>query len=175
MKSIYTTNSHLLKWNSLNRCCLVRSRWTTIHVALPYTQGIWVFLWESPWKILCIKIVVDLELMWQYPLSEFCFKHTRAVCSTFHYDGLLWQLHHLRNSNCYLMQSLTPLIPPLHVTVVASLNIPWGQLGNKSSLFCNLHTEPRPSGSGSPKSMWAYVLASVRVYVHGDIILLIQI
>ena len=79
--------------------------------------------------------------MWQYPLSEFCFKHTRAVCSTFHCDGLLWQLHHSRSSNCYLRQSFTPLIPPLRVTVVVSFNIPWGQFGNKSSVFCNLHTE----------------------------------
>ena len=91
-----------------------------------------------------------------YPLSDFCFKQTRAVCSTFHYDGLLWHpvwLHHSHSSNCYLTRLCIPLITFLHVTVVVSFNLLWGQFGNKSSVFCSFHTECRLSGSGSPKSM----------------------
>ena len=71
---------------------------------------------------------------------------TNKGCSTFHYDRLLGQpvqLHHSHSSNCYLTQSRTPLITPLHITVVASFNLLWGQFGNKSSVFCNLHTERR--------------------------------
>ena len=115
--------------------------------------------------------------MCQYPLSKFCSKQT---VFTFHYDGILWQpilLRHLRSSNWYLVQSCVPLIIPLHVTVVVSFNLIWEQFGIKSSVLSTLHTERRPSGSGSPKSVcWpqASVYQYEFKYLRGHIISLIQ-
>ena len=111
--------------------------------------------------------------MWQYPLSEFCSKQTRAVCFHLPLHRLLWQpvwLRHSHSSTCYLTWSRALLITPLHVTVVVSFNLLWGQFGIKSSVVCNLHTERKPFGSGSPKSVCLIVLAtsiciSVRVKV----------
>ena len=77
--------------NSLSGYCQVSSRSTAI--ALPYTWNICVFHWESPWKILCIvnTIVINLELTWQYPLSDF-------RCEP------LWQSVWLHSTNCYLVR-----------------------------------------------------------------------
>ena len=76
-------------------------------------------------------------------------------------------LHHSHSSTCYLTWSRALLTTPLHVTVVVSFNLFWGQFGIRSSVVCNLHTECRPSGSGSPKSVYVshkYCI-SVRVKV----------
>ena len=38
----------------------------------PYTQSIWVFLWESTWKFYTSQkaVAVNVDLTWQYPLCK---------------------------------------------------------------------------------------------------------